>query len=127
MSLGAIIYNRLSTYAPLVTLNAKRVYPLVVPQRLQSGSAIAYQVISTVDVDGHNKLRESRLQVRCWQDTYDEAQTLASSVELALIGYADKDQSPQLLNTQLLNKLDDYEDDGERYAVILDFTLFYSD
>lgn len=127
MSLGNIIYDRLATYAPVVTLNAKRVWPLVVPQRLQTGSAIAYQIISTVDTDGFNKLRESRMQVRCRHDTYDEVHSLATLVELALIGYADKDQTPQLLNTELLNKIDDYEDDTERYVVILDFALFYSD
>ncbi|MEM7131172.1 MAG: hypothetical protein AAF702_32955 [Chloroflexota bacterium] len=127
MSLGAIIWNRLTTYAPLVAINAKRVYPLLVPQRLQSGSAIAYQIISTVDTEGNNKLRETRLQVRCRNDTYDSAHSLASLVELALIGYADKDQSPQLLDTELLNKLDDYEEELQRYAVIIDFTLFYSD
>lgn len=126
MSLGSIIHNRLTTYAPVVTINDKRVYPLVIPQRIQSGSAIAYQVISTVDTDGHNSLREARLQVRCWHDTYDDADALAEVVESGLVGYGDKDQSPQLLNTEFLNKLDDYEDDGDRYAVIIDFTLFYS-
>lgn len=127
MSLGAIIRSRLTTDAPVVTLNDRRVWPLVVPQRVQSGSGIVYQVVSTVDIDGDNRLRETRLQVRCWHETYDDAHALAAAVESALIGFADKDQSPQLLCTELLNKIDDYEDDGERYAVVVDFTLFYSD
>lgn len=127
MSLGSILYNRLTTYSPLVALNDKRVYPLVVPQRIQSGSAIAYQIISTVDTDGDNKLRETRMQVRCRHDSYDDVHEVAALVELAMIGYADKDQTPSLLDVELLNKIDDYEDDLDRYAVILDFTLFYSD
>ncbi len=129
MSLGPILHARLTDEAGVVSLNGTRVFPLVLPQRIQSGSAIVYQHISTVNVDGDNRIREARMQVRCWHDSYDEAHALAMATEAALINFKDKDQAPTVIHTSLLNKLDDYESEAqvERYGVVLDFNIMYSD
>lgn len=120
MSIGNLLYSRLTTHAGTSALISTRCYPLTLPQK-PTLPALVYQQISSAPNQGTSTLHRDRYQISCWASTYSGAVALATQVQSALEEHTDTDQTPYLKMTYRVNSLDDYDPDDELYRVILDY------
>lgn len=109
MTIGALVYSRLTGYAGISALVSTRVYPLKLPQP-PTLEAITYERVSNGPQNGTTDIRESRWQINCWAETYSEAHALARQVKLAFEEHKDTDQSPGIKQSYVVNEFDDYDD-----------------
>lgn len=81
------IYQRLTNDSSVSALVSTRVYPVLLPQGCDV-PAIRYTNISRPPVNhkkGASGLTQSRIQVDCYDKTYEGAKTLGKAVRLAMI------------------------------------------
>jgi Protein of unknown function (DUF3168) len=126
MSVGSILYSRLTTYAGTSALLSDRVYPVNLPQAV-TRPAVTYREVSSVFVEGKNRLYQKRLQISFWAASYDGAVALAAQGKAALRGYADKASTPVLLGCEDVNTADTFEDESGMWGVIVDYFLIVSE
>lgn len=126
MSVGTILYSRLTTHAGTAALVSNRVYPLALPQAV-TRPAITYREISSVPIDGQNRLYRKRLQLSFWAASYDGADALATQGKAALRGYADKGGTPVLIRCEDVNTAETFDDESNMWGVLVDFFLTVSE
>ena len=123
MSIGTLLYSKLTSDSGVSALVSARVYAVILPNNAKKRSllpAISYQRISNTEQNGTSTLRETRYQVDCWDDGYEGVQALADAVKSALEEWADTDQSPSVKMCRVIGELDDYEADTGLYRDSID-------
>ncbi len=99
-----------------------RVYPLVAPQPATTPYVIYQRVASSVENvlagNGSPPINNTRLQIDIYAKTYAESQSVADSVESAMLGWSER-------NVQL-SSLDLYEDDVKLFRVLMDFSVWHT-
>jgi len=101
-------------------------YPLTLPQAV-TRPAITYREISSVPVEGKNRIYRKRLQIAFWAANYDDADQLTEQGKLALRGYANKSGSPKLIGCEDVNSAADHEDESGMWGIYVDFLLTVSE
>lgn len=126
------VYVLLSDDACVIEAAGSRIYPMVVPQGA-SLPAITYQILSTVGISvmaGPTNLKERRLQINCWAETYAAAEALAHKIGRALNGYRDTAEDVKIWGIELIDEGDVLADHKSaqvlrRYGRRLDFRIHY--
>lgn len=126
------VYVLLSDDACIIEAAGNRIYPMVVPQGANL-PAITYQILSTVGISvlsGPTNLKERRLQINCWAETYDAAEALAHKVGRALDGYRNTAEDVKIWGIELIDEGDVLADHKSaqvlrRYGRRLDFRIHY--
>lgn len=121
MTIGTLFREALAVTG-VTNIVSTRIYPMLLPQH-PTYEAITYQRISNSSTNGNTALRESRWQVNCFAETYAEAQTLAAAVKTALEDFSDTTETPGIKEAYVTNELDDYDDSGDVFRVIIDVIL----
>lgn len=119
MSIGTLLYSKLTADSDVSDLVSARVYAVLLPQS-PTMPAISYQRISNTEQNGTSTLRETRYQVDCWDDGYEGVQALASAVKSALEEWMDTDQSPSVKMSRVIGEVDGYESETKLYRVSID-------
>lgn len=86
MSVGKVIYDKLSSDGPVSGLVSTRIYPDTVPQEA-TFPYIAYTVISTSptdEKDGASQLDEVQVQIDIYSRAYGTTQDIATAARTAL-------------------------------------------
>lgn len=122
MSIAAVLYDRLTTYAGTSALIGTRCYRMRLPDK-PTLPAIVYQRVGSSEQQGSSDIREARYQFDCWATTSAAAEALSTQVRTALEDWTGG--SSAIKYARVANELDDYEPDEEVYRVIMDvlFTL----
>ena len=126
------VYVLLSDDANIIETAGNRIYPMVVPQDA-SLPAITYQILSTTGISvmaGPTNLKERRLQINCWAETYTVAEELAHKVGRSLDGYRDTAEDVKIWGIELIDEGDVLADHKSaqvlrRYGRRLDFRIHY--
>lgn len=113
------LYEVLTTGAQISALVGDRMYPTRLPQGATL-PALTYSRVSSVRQythSGPSGLDDARIQVTCWDTTYDGAKALATAVrqDLEAAGYRHQ------------NEVDLDEPDTETYLTVLDFKIGHRD
>jgi len=106
-----------------------RLYPLHLPQQ-PTYPAATYQVVtamSVANIADLSDLKEWRLQVDAWAESYSECNALAVSIRNALDGYQGAAGTAQIQVSLLANWMETYEDGLSVYRVSQDFELTYTE
>jgi len=119
MSIGTLLYSRLTTDSGVSGIVSTRVYPVQLPQT-PTLPAISYGRISNTEQAGTTALRETRYQIDCWAASYSGAQSLAMAVKAATEEWTDTDQTPGVKMTRVISEIDDYEAETELFRVSID-------
>ncbi len=93
--------------------------------------AITYQIVSYSEnlvLDGQQtKVNPMRLQVDCWDMTYDGVQALASAVNDSLSGFYGMMGSVAVGIGMLENFIDEYDSERRQYRKVIDYKLVFYD
>ena len=129
------MYSYLSTYAGLVALVSKRIYPIVMPLNCIL-PAVSYQRISTERVHAFSSdtaLTAATFQVSSWakSDTvrkgYSHTQLISEQVRKALQNYSGSMGSMTVNAVLLIGELTDYDTSTDTYAIHQDFEVWYQE
>lgn len=83
---GKAIYNILANASAVTAIVSTKIYPVQAPQGTVA-PFLVYGVISSIPTNTKDRISEidtMRVQVDCYQKTYQDCETLASAVRLAL-------------------------------------------
>lgn len=137
MTIEAVIFTRLSTFAGLSALVATRVYPVNLPQDVAM-PAISYRRINAARVSAmgvDTGLVRATFQFDCWSGghadgtggTFDEARAVADQVIAALKRW--RNTSGTVVQDSFLTRDLDLppEEDGRTYHSEVEFEIFYEE
>lgn len=120
------LYSRLTTFAGLVALVVKRVYPLIIPQGA-AYPAVTYQRISTepreVAMGGDPGIARARIQVTAWANTFDDAKDVGNQVRLAL----ERWNPTGVFDTYIIAENDLYDEEAYKFGVAIDAQVVHTE
>ena len=93
MTVGTLLYDALVADGSIAALVDDRVYPIQLPQD-PTLEALTYQRISNTEQRGTTELRETRYQINCWAERYQESQDLATVVKSAMEEWSIPSKTP---------------------------------
>ncbi len=127
MSLESGIYTRLSGYANLTALVLARIYPKVIPQDCLL-PAVEFQKISETPehaMGSDPSIRQSRIQVSAFAETYSEVKAVSAQIKAALSRYSGTSSGTVIQDIFFEGDYDLYEPDTGIYHAPSDFIVWY--
>ncbi len=107
------IYALLKDIAPTYPIHHQKLYP-----------CITYTIISGSERyshDGNSNLKQVVVQITAWDNTYNGAKTLQSSIFNTIDAY----RNYEIQNVFLENKIDFYDGEIDVYYCVTDYRFFY--
>jgi len=129
MNLEEALFAYLKDHAGLKALVGTRIYPLILPQP-PTLPAVTYFKVSLVNrrvmASPSDVLKQVRVQFSCWANTYSETKSVAEQVKVALQDFAGQmGGGVQVLDGNIINEQDLYEDDTGIYHVPVDVLIMH--
>jgi hypothetical protein len=128
------VYNRLTTYAPLLALIADRAYPVHMPQN-PVYPACTYQVVSSEprfsafgpDKEADAKVVYKRLRITCWESTFDKLMTLKEAVRTGFQRYAGVNNGVAIKECFVDNEIELFHPELRIWQYVFDFRIAYEE
>ena len=122
MSISTLLRAGLIGDSGVGALVSTRIYPDDLPQK-PTYPAITYQRISNSGQNGSSNRRESRWQLNCWGETYDDVTDLAAAVKAFIEEWHDVSETPGIAWARVINEFDDFDDETRTRRSLIDVIL----
>ena len=126
MTVGADLRTFLLADTAIAASIAARVYPVQLPQK-PTLPAIAYRIVSGFrphSMPNTRGLARPRVQIDCYSDSYEGAQTLADLVRKRLDAYRGAAGTATWQGVFFSNENDDFDPDTKLYTLSRDYTFW---
>jgi hypothetical protein len=127
VTIEAVVFGRLSTYAGLTALVSTRVYPAVAPQNATI-PFLTYRRISAIRQSGMGEdigIVAARFQLDAIASAYTTMRSVMTQARLAMQRWRDGSSSPEVLDTYIQNEIDLYEDETDLHHGVLDVLVHH--
>lgn len=131
MKLEEALFAHLKAHTGLSALVDSRIYPLVLPQP-PTLPAVTYFKVSKVNkrtmASPSDSLKQVRVQLSCWANTYAKAKDVAEQVTVALQDYSGLmggTDGVRVLDGNIINEQDLYEGDTGIYHIPIDVLILH--
>ena len=126
MTIEAVLYTRLSTFAGLTALVATRVYPLAAPQNV-TAPYLTYRRVSAIresamGADANNVT--ARFQIDVWASSFASARNVAEQVRLAMQRWTNA-TGTTVDDTFIENQIDLYDPEIDTFHIAVDIRTHY--
>lgn len=115
MTLGEMIFARLTTQAATAGLIGNRCYPQILPQE-PTLPAVTYDVRGAPTAEGQMNLAQVAVQINGWAVTYAVANQVSDAVKAALEGYSYKASFPALIGMAVESEFDLFDSETGLYG-----------
>ena len=126
MTIEAVLFTRLSTFAGLAALVSTRVYPLAAPQNVVL-PYLTYRRVSSVRTSAFgadtNNVTE-RFQIDVWAASFASARNVAEQVTLAMQRWRNT-TGTVVDDTFIENQIDLYEPETDTFHIAVDTRTHY--
>lgn len=127
MTIEAVLFTRLSTFAGLTALVGTRIYPSVAPQNV-TAPFVTYRRISAVRRSGFGQdigIVSARFQLDAIALTYSSMRAVVEQIVLALQRWRSDLTNPAVIETFIENEYEIYEDEPDLYHGAVDVIVHY--
>lgn len=130
MSIRTSLYSFLSGTSSITSTlaSANSVWPQMLPQKHDGFPAIVYSMDDDQDqqlLDGVSGLKEARVVIDVYDGQYVTADTVATAIKDALIGYRGTFGADNAEHIRKERELDIYESETELHRINLQFLIAY--
>lgn len=129
MTIDAVLYTRLSGYAPLAALVGNRIYPDVAPQ----GVEVPFVVRRLIDEQRESGmgadlgLVAARHQFDVFGATHASRRSVMDALRAALQRWENLGSSPRVFDVLIVSRQELFDGETELYRGILDVTVHHSE
>ena len=124
--IGKIIYNLLTTDEVTAPLLNGRVYPVTLPQGLDSTTCVVYQrrMGNIIRCDGGTRIRTESATLWIMSNKYEKIQTIADRVEEIIKPLSGEMQGVYVQDAEVIEESDGFDEDMQLYflEVVIEMT-----
>jgi hypothetical protein len=132
MYIEEALYSYLSTYSGLVSLIAKKIYPIIAPE----GTVVPYVTYTRISGQRYHAFRSDSgmtnpiFQFSCFGTSYGNAKAIAAQLRAALQNYSNTMGGVGGVSVQsvlLMDENDLYDEEAKEYYTTIDFQFFFNE
>lgn len=127
MTIHSEIYSRLSGYSGLTALVSTRIYPNLAPQNV-TYPYVTFRQVSAVRESGFGAdidIIRTRIQLDAFAETHLSSRNIAAQIIAALQRWSNPSGTPEVIDVQIDNDMDQFEIDPVLHHAIVDIITYH--